>query len=243
MELIIIFGHGSFLGAVRHNGFIPWDDDIDIAIPRPDYNRLIEIIKKRNRSLNNNIKFIGFEVNFLDYPFLKIINKNIIIKDKMGWDHNLWVDIFPLDGIPDVPEKYFKKLRKNLKVYNLLRYSNNNFITENKLKKLLMPIVKILNYENQIKKYINDASKYDISVCNYFSDNIWNGGVYRIFKKECLEVSTYQFEDIKVKGFKNYDYVLSTLYGEDYMQLPPKEKRYSHNFEAWRINDDKETLE
>ena len=154
----------------------------------------------------------------------------------MGWDKYLWIDIFPLDGIPDNPKKFFRKLRKKLKIYNLFRYAHNNFYTPNKIKRMLMILVKRFNYNKQIQKYINYCSKFLLKDTKYFSDCLWNGGTNKIYETKEFHTALYNFEDLKVKSFKNYDNILTIIYG-DYMQLPPEEKRYSHNFKAWKVNN------
>ena len=237
-KIIYFIWAGSFLGAVRHKGFIPWDNDIDIAIPRNEYKKFINLVK--NNKIKENIDAIGFELGNSDWPFIKIINKNIHIEEEAQINKYLWIDIFPLDGAPDKNKKYYKKI----KFYKwVLLYKRNSFrkideSSNNKVKKIfkqfLQNLFGMFSYKKFLNKYIKLCSKYDIKSCEYFSNNVW--GVWDREKfptKELSFTEFYTFEGLKVKGLRNYDGWLKTRYG-NYMELPKEEDREIHSIKAWK---------
>lgn len=235
---------GSFLGSVRHGGFIPWDDDIDIALKRDEYNKLVALLNDKNY-IYDNISGIGFELGNSDYPFVKIIYKDVIVEenDKVNLNNYLWLDVFPLDGSPD-SKFYYRKLTFYKLLYLLKRKdvrklkSNNSPLVVRFFIKLSQIVLRIFKYSTIIDKYIKICSKYSIVDDGYVANNLWGVGYKERFSSSLLKCTKkYKFENIEVSGLKNSDEWLSIRYG-DYMKLPPEDKRETHSFRAWKVVKD-----
>lgn len=231
---------GSLIGAVRHKGFIPGDDDIDIMLTRQEYDKLVKSLSEAHKENASPYRILTHSISKeFQFPYAKVVDERTILKENVKGckDFGVFVDVFPIDYLPERGKSLlFARMRLlySLLILKRLTMNKKRSFLKNAIIKTAQIVLVPVSSDRILDKMDAIARKAGHKCTDKMACLVWGYG-----KKEVVPADIHQkhcmlpFEDRFYMAITDYNTYLTNLYG-DYMKLPPLDKQISHHdFEAY----------